>query len=510
VNVIILGVDGLRPDHLKRNGYLRDTVPNIEALMQDSVVFTEAYTVMARTYPSWMSILTGQLPINNGVRNNIISDLIPKTKTLTQGLQEKGWFTSFATDDSRFSFMQPDLGFDSILQPEVGAMNFALSATEPRFRMFHMFMHNPIGYKLAPVIRHNQALGKSYRPELYFEANIERLYEASQHDNFFFATHACFLHSPGDRNYPWSQMYGQHGYTRFNRLRYSKSGTKLVFSDPESDAPINVIAKQDQRIYDSGLDMADGMVKRVVDELKRSGMYDNTIIVLLSDHGENHWEKDLPYTYHGPNHGFNPYGDGQHHVLLTIRFPDGQFSGTEVTDTVRLIDLAPTLSEVLQLDLKDDFDGKSLIPLIQGEKEDEIREVYIETGMSEPNYWSDEHRDYSYNKIAERYWIQPDNNWVMVRDEFWPELLAGKDRVLQMGKWKLVWRPMKDNNHLVQLFNREEDAENRSDIAEQYPVHTAFLGMRLLKYLERDDEVYLGVDQWQQIVEEHDEPNWRD
>ena len=510
MNVVILGVDGLRPDHLKRNGYLHDTAPNIDALMDDSVVFSDAYTGMARTYPSWVSMLTGQLPINNGIRNNIISNLIPNSQTLPQGFQENGWFTSFATDDSRFSFMQSEMGFDSILQPQVGAMNFALSATEPRFRMFHLFMHNRLGYKLAPVIEHNQALGKSYRPELYFEANIERLHEASQHERFFFATHACFLHSPGDRNYPWSQMYDQNGYSRFNRLRYSRSGTKLVFFEGEADAPINVVAEQDRRIYDSGLAMADGMVKRAVEELKRSGLYDNTIIILLSDHGENHWDEDLPYRWHGPNHGFHPYGDGQHHVMLAIRFPDGKFSGTEITDTVRLIDVAPTLAEYFQIDWKNDFDGKSLFPLIRGEKEEEVREVYIETGMSEPNYWPDGHREYSYRKIAERYWIRPDNHWVMVRDEFWPELLAGKDRVMQMGKWKLVWRPMTEGEPIIQLFNRADDVANRFDRSGEFPVHTAYLGMRLLKYLEQDGEKFAAIEEWKKIIAENEEPNWRE
>lgn len=509
MNVVIIGVDGLRPDHLKREGYFRDTAPNIEAFMDEAVVFSDAYAVLARTYPSWTSIMTGMLPINNGIRNNIISDLIPKAETIAQSFQDAGWYTSFATDDSRFSYMQHELGWTRLLQPKVGAQNFALSATEPRFRMFHLLMHNPIGYWIAPVIRHNQALGKSYRPELFNEANIEEIHHASQQERFFYATHACFLHAPGDRNYPWSQMYDQKGYTRYNRLRYSRSGTKLVFSEETDDDPVNIIAEQDARIYDSGIDMADQMVKRIIDELKASGLWENTVVVLLSDHGENHWAPDLPYKWHGPNHGFHPYGDGQHEVVLAIRFPDGQFAGKEVKDTVRLIDLAPTLIEYFQLKSKNQFDGKSLFPLMRGEEEEEVREVYIETGMTEPNYWPEGHREYSYKKVAERYWIRPDNHWVMVRDEFWPELLAGKDRVLQMGKWKLVWRPMTEEEPLIQLFDREDDVENRLDVSSVYPVHTAYLGMRLLKYLERDGEKFEAIQQWEEIVRDNEEPDWR-
>ena len=57
---------------------------------------------------------------------------------------------------------------------------------------------------------------------------------------------------------------------------------------------------------------------------------------------------DDSYKYHGPNHGYHPYGDGQHHVMLGIDFQ--MIKGKEVTDTVRLIDLAPTIAEHLEWD----------------------------------------------------------------------------------------------------------------------------------------------------------------
>ena len=85
----------------------------------------------------------------------------------------------------------------------------------------------------------------------------------------------------------------------------------------EDDSVID-ITHQDHNIYDSGMHMADAMVKQIVDEL--SGLWDNTIIVLLSDHGEEMFDDDLPYKCHGPNHGYHPYGDGQHHVMLVSDF----------------------------------------------------------------------------------------------------------------------------------------------------------------------------------------------
>ncbi|MFT5684939.1 MAG: hypothetical protein ACI8RZ_005884, partial [Myxococcota bacterium] len=68
LNVVLLGVDALRPDHLASEGYFRDTAPNIDAFIAESVMFEEAFTPLARTYPSWTSLLTGSWPTTHGVR----------------------------------------------------------------------------------------------------------------------------------------------------------------------------------------------------------------------------------------------------------------------------------------------------------------------------------------------------------------------------------------------------------------------------------------------------------
>ena len=100
------------------------------------------------------------------------------------------------------------------------------------------------------------------------------------------------------------------------------------------------------------------------------------------------WVKIPWYKYHGPNHGYHPYGEGQHKVMLGIRFPDGSHAGKDISSTVRLIDIAPTFAEYFKLNWGAEFDGKSLLPLLAGEQEEEKRLVYIETGVSEKKYWN--------------------------------------------------------------------------------------------------------------------------
>jgi arylsulfatase A-like enzyme len=401
--------------------------------------------------------------------------------------------------------MVPKMGFDKIDQPQIGLKNFALSITEPRFRIFHGFLHNPLGFTISPVLRHNQAFGRSYRPELFNDAVVDLLAQSAKKERFMMAVHSCVLHAPGDRNYPWSRMYDQQGYTGKNRFRYSRSGTALIAkSMSDGDSEID-ITKQDHNIYDSGMQMADAMIKDIVDELKRSGLWDNTIIVLLSDHGEEMYAEDLPYKYHGPNHGYHPYGDGQHHVMLGIRFPDGAHKGKTIEDTVRLVDLAPTIADHFSLDWDNEFDGRSLLPLINGEEEEEERLVYIETGVSEKGYWQRGHRKYPFPSLSARYGVHESGS-LHVKKEFMEHIVQGKDRAVQLGRWKLVWRPTISSG-IVELYDRKADPLNRYNLAKQNPRIVAHLGLKMLPFLEADGEKNTLFKRWEVISERNETPD---
>jgi arylsulfatase A-like enzyme len=500
-NVVLLGIDALRPDHLDSEGYFRDTAPHIDALLAESVIFEQAFTPMARTYPSWTSLLTASWPTTHQVRDNLPTpdELVPDLPMLPVLMSEAGYETGFITDDSRFSYMVPETGFSRIVQPAVGIQNFAVSVNEPRYRTFHSLMHNPIGFTMVPVMAYNQAFGKSYRPWLFEERVMDELAELSQADRFLAALHSCVLHAPGDRIDPWFRMYGQKGYQGKNRLRYSQSGTSQVYVEDDGEYD-NLTAEQDVRIYDSGIDMADALVARVMDGLRQADLLDNTIIVLFSDHGENMWAPDLPYRYRGPNHGFHPYDDGQHQVMLAIRFPDGAHAGQRVTDTVRLIDVAPTIAEILGLEWPGEPDGRSMMPLIRGEHEDEQRLVYIETGLSEKNYWQRGHRQYPFSRVSERYQIDPDTGLVSIRPEFRPQLIAAKDRVIQRGQWKLVWRPSRDGLPEVELFDRSVDPHNSNNVYGRNIQIAAELGLELEPFVVGDGEDGAMFETWRRIL----------
>lgn len=501
MNVVMLGVDALRPDRLGHFGNPRNTSPNIDAVLSESLVFTQAFSQISRTYPAWTTTLSGTWPTVHGIRDNLptADRLVPEMALLPNVMADAGYATGFATDDSRFSYMVPETGFQMIRQPTVGLQNFAISVNEPRFRAFHGLLHNRVGFSLLPVQAYNQSFGASYRPDQFIEWAVDGLSELSHSDKFFYAVHSCVLHVPGDRVYPWYRMFDQDGYKGANRFRYSASGSSLVVNavDNAKGKKAKRIAEQDLKIYDSGIRMADDLVGDVVAELKESGLWDNTILILFSDHGEEVWAPDLPYKWWGPNHGFHMYGEGHTNIAFSIRFPDGAHAGKSVDEPVRLIDIAPTVADLLGLEWPNAVSGTSVMPLARGEETDGPRPVYMETGLSEGRYWVEGHKKYPFKHVSKRYKLDPVSDQVHIRTEFLPHLIANKDRAMQIGRWKLIWHSVK-NGIRVDLYDRITDPNNRIDRAEDHPELVAELGTALLPFLAVDGIEPPPVETWVQ------------
>lgn len=91
--VILISIDTLRADHLSVYGYTKGRTPNIEALAKDSVVFDRAYAHAPQTLPSHTSILTGELPFEHGVRDNLGFTVKPGQQTMASLFRVAGYRT---------------------------------------------------------------------------------------------------------------------------------------------------------------------------------------------------------------------------------------------------------------------------------------------------------------------------------------------------------------------------------------------------------------------------------
>lgn len=137
--------------------------------------------------------------------------------------------------------------------------------------------------------------------------------------------------------------------------------------DPPPD-----LAEKYPHPYFGEIEFMDRHIGRILDELDRLGLSKNTLVVLAGDHGESLGE-------HGEeSHIFFVY-DSTLHVPLIFRLPGRIKANTIITEQVRLVDVAPTILDLLGMDVPDNINGVSLLPAIEGKTADQDLQAYSET-----------------------------------------------------------------------------------------------------------------------------------
>jgi arylsulfatase A-like enzyme/Flp pilus assembly protein TadD len=283
--VVLISIDTLRSDHLPLYGYKEVETPALAALAEDGVVFERAYSQVPLTLPSHTSLLSGLLPGDHGVRDNVGYRFeASKHPYLPHLLKDAGYRTGAAVSTY-------------VLRGETGLADF-----------FDV-------YDSTIEVRLNESLGRSQRsgPET-LNAARPFLAEAAGKP-FFLFFHLYEPHTPYEPPEPY-------------RSRYAKP-------------------------YDGEIAAADAVVGDLVAELKKGGVYDDALVIVLSDHGEglgDHGEEE---------HGLLLYREALQ-VPLVVKLPKGRRGGTRVAAPVELIDVFPTITALLGLERPKELAGRPL------------------------------------------------------------------------------------------------------------------------------------------------------
>jgi arylsulfatase A-like enzyme/Flp pilus assembly protein TadD len=221
--VILISIDTLRADHLPAYGYRGVETPAIDALAKDSVLYTHAYSHTPLTLPSHTSLLTGLLPAETGVRDNVGYSLDPSRISshaipyLPLMLHEHGYATGAAV--SAF-----------VLQRKTGlATGFDL-------------------YDDAIEFRSGTGLGGLQRPGEETLKSALSWVRSVGNRPFFLFFHLYEPHTPYEPPEPFASRYASK--------------------------------------YDGEIATADAIVGHLLDELRAEGIYERALVILLSDHGE--------------------------------------------------------------------------------------------------------------------------------------------------------------------------------------------------------------------------------
>ena len=191
-NVILLGIDSLRLAELRRFGGT-GTTPHLDEFLARADIVPDTTTPVARTFPSWISILTGRSPRETGARYNLADRRSLKiAPTIGDVLRRSGYRTVYATDEVRFANIDETYGFDQVVTPPIGASDF-LIGTYNELPLASVVVNSRLGQLLFPFSYGNRGVASLFQPDTFL-SRLDR--EVSFDGPTLFVTHLTASHWP--------------------------------------------------------------------------------------------------------------------------------------------------------------------------------------------------------------------------------------------------------------------------------------------------------------------------
>ena len=339
LHLVLVSIDTLRADRLGVYGHDRATSPRIDRLAAEGVFFESAYSHAPKTAPSHMSLMTGVHPDVHGVVNfagRVDARLSPRIQTLAEILRSAGYRTAAVTGGGN---VHRDLGFG---------------------RGFETYEHSD-GDAAAIFGRALEQL----------DALAATRADAAQ-PPFFLFVHTFQVHDPYLPPPAYRALFADPGYAgrivgdaeRLRALAGSdwRARHRAFWAGVDARSPADLRHLHD--LYDACIRFTDDELGRLLDRIDALGLAGETLVVVLSDHGEEFLE-------HG-RFGHDALFDELLRVPLVVRVPDAERRGLRrgrVREVVRLVDVLPTLLDLVGLPAPDHLEGRTLVPLLQGGEE---------------------------------------------------------------------------------------------------------------------------------------------
>ena len=382
-NILILMADQMAPSALPTYGHDLVKAPNIARLAEHGVVFDSAYCNSPLCAPSRFLMLSGLLPSRIGAYDNA-SEFAADQPTIAHMLRFRGYRTILA---GKMHFVGPDQlhGFEERLTTDIYPADFGWTPD------WTDFAHRPSWYHsmdsvtgAGPCIRTNQL---DYDEEVSFVTR-RKLFEIARGKDtqpFFMVMSLTHPHDPFAIPRRYWDMYDDADIAP-PRVRIAPAD-----QDPHSrrlrhvigldlDAPTDDQVRAARRAYYGAISFVDEQIGSVLEALGESGMVDDTIILLIGDHGEMLGERDLWYKMN--------FFEGGARIPMIVHAP-GRFAPHRVAASVSLVDLLPTLADLAGGDIPQGMatagDGTSLMPHLLGEPgHDEAIGEYLAEGAIAP------------------------------------------------------------------------------------------------------------------------------
>jgi hypothetical protein len=332
-HVIVVGIDSLRLDYLRRYGG-QGLTPNLDRFLSGADLVRDTTTPAARTFSSWVAILTGRSPPVTGARFNLAERTIVKANpTIADVLRGHGYRAVYSTDEVRFANIDETYGFDQVVTPPIGASDF-LIGTFNELPLASVVVNSRVGQVLFPYSYANRGAATLFQPETY----LARLHRELRFDRpTLLMVHLTASHWP---------YY-------------------------VSDVPLGAGEKKgpdDRPMYRLGVQIVDRMFGDLIALLEAKGALDDALVVVLSDHGEAlglpgdsmfadnaHIEGvRAPIKVMNFGHGQSVFSPVQYQVLLGFRSFGVRIgfesAGRDLQGGATVEDLSPTILDLLDVD----------------------------------------------------------------------------------------------------------------------------------------------------------------
>jgi arylsulfatase A-like enzyme len=335
-SIILVSIDTLRADRVGAYGCSRPLTPRFDALAREGIVFEQATAAAPWTLPSHAALFTSLLPFTSDSRSEHRYPG-PGLATLAERLKNAGYRTAAFTGGG---YISSGLGFEQ-------------------------------GFDIYQD--HNE--GREGGPEPIAAAALAWI-RSMRGRPFFAFVHTYAVHFP-------------YVHSEFTDPKSSIHGKIFTIEDQE-DVRLRgrVFAPEERQqikdLYDGGVAFVDRIFGGMLESLRKDGILDTSVLVILSDHGEDLWDHD---EIRSPGHGHSLYQDLLL-VPLIIRAPGLVHTQARIRTPVSLLDVLPTLREIAGLPLSAPEQGRSLVESLRTGDEPEAVPVFSESIEYGPDRFS--------------------------------------------------------------------------------------------------------------------------
>jgi len=365
-------MDGVRATHLSCYGFHKPTSPNIDELVQNGVLFKNAFSCINCTNPSITAINSGRYPSSNGIVSHI-SFTSPKelerlhssdTLFLAEILKTLDYQTLAIDWLGRWH----KRGYD-----HYGGVFYDSPIKSAVSRIADKLYFGLPGYVPLPrtSIVKNFIMGDAYE----ITNTAIKLLKHRKARRFFLFIHYRDTHTP----YSIPDKHTKH-IERMKKFESKGKSIKEILSrlnDPLHRKAIQFRCGDATHVgevvtrYDAAISFIDEEIGRLVNFLETHRLIEDTLIVITADHGESFWEHEIYFSHHG-------LYDVSIHVPLIFSYPRLP-AGVTIDELIQSVDIMPTILDIAGIDPKDvDFDGKTLLPIIENNEISGRPAVYVE------------------------------------------------------------------------------------------------------------------------------------